>query len=67
MKRILLGLVALTYAVLVGISRMYLCVHWPTDVIAGAAIGALVAVLVVWFAYRYVPWFRDLGRECQDV
>ena len=59
------GLIALAYAVLVGISRMYLCVHWPTDVIAGAAIGVLVAVLVVWFAYRYVPWFRDLGRECQ--
>ena len=56
------GAVAMVYAALVGISRLYLCVHWPTDVIAGALIGIAVAFLAVWFMSRWVPYFRDLDR-----
>lgn len=40
------GAVATAFAILVGISRLYLCVHWPTDVLAGAVIGILSAVAV---------------------
>ena len=37
---------AYSFAVLMAFSRMYLYVHYPTDVLAGAIIGTLSAVLV---------------------
>ncbi|MDO5862061.1 MAG: phosphatase PAP2 family protein [Thermoplasmata archaeon] len=54
------GIPALVFAALVGISRMYLYMHWPTDVLAGALIGIAVAYLCVWFMSRYIPAYRDL-------
>lgn len=55
------GSVALVYASLVGLSRVYLCVHWPTDVLAGAVIGAVAAVAAVWVMSR-LPFFRETDR-----
>lgn len=40
------GAAALALAVLIGFSRMYLYVHYPTDVLAGALIGTGLAFLV---------------------
>ncbi|MEQ7872476.1 phosphatase PAP2 family protein [Sphingomonas sp. ASV193] len=38
---------AVATSLLIGLSRIYLGVHWPSDVLAGWAIGILVATLAV--------------------
>ena len=40
-----LGIPALCIAVLIAFSRLYLYVHYPTDVLAGAALGLFVSFL----------------------
>ncbi len=50
------GIAAIVLAVLTCLSRMYLYVHYPTDVLAGAALGVidgLLAVFIVKKAYEY--------------
>jgi undecaprenyl-diphosphatase len=41
---------ALALAVGVGLSRIYLRVHFPLDVLAGALLGAAIGALVAWAA-----------------
>jgi len=50
-----LALVGVAYAVLVGWSRMYLGVHYPLDVLAGAGIGMAVGS-AAWLALQVLPW-----------
>jgi undecaprenyl-diphosphatase len=56
--RVYLVALAMTLALLVGVSRVYLSVHWPTDVIAGWTIGAawalLCAVIAVYLQRRHI-------------
>lgn len=49
------GLTAILFAALIGFSRMYLYVHYPTDVLAGMALGMLIAVIVWAIAKKVAP------------
>lgn len=54
---------ALLVTGLVGVSRVYLGVHWPTDVLAGWIAGGTWALLC-WLLAR---WLQGLGQvECED-
>ena len=50
------GAVLLAVAALIGFSRMYLFMHFPTDVLFGAVLGAALAVLTVWALNSLCDW-----------
>ena len=43
------GILTYVFAALIGFSRMYLFVHFPTDVLFGALLGIVLAILAVKF------------------
>lgn len=54
------GIPAVILALLIGLSRLYLGVHYPTDVLAGILIGTLIAFVVVAIgAY----WMRRAAKD----
>lgn len=46
------GILAIIFAALIAFSRMYLFVHYPTDIIGGIALGIFDAVLVYMVAKK---------------
>ena len=58
------GVPALVLALLIAFSRMYLYVHYPSDVLAGLLLGVLSALA----GMRLVSflWSRRLGAHARD-
>lgn len=54
-----LGIPALIIAVLVALSRLYLYVHYPTDVIAGAVLGILFGFIACIIVNRVVKIYSE--------
>ena len=46
------GIAALVLAVLIAFSRLYLYVHYPTDVLVSVVLGFVLALLGNWLAHR---------------
>ena len=58
------GIGALLIAALIAFSRLYLYVHFPTDVFAGFVIGVVIALLCVKFIKPRIPekWRGELNE-----
>ena len=57
--------VGVVLAALMGFSRLYVGVHFPTDVLAGMAVGLLCGWLAC-LLWRQVPAWRRLEPPCQQ-
>lgn len=64
-----LGIIAYIYAALVAFSRMYLYVHYPSDIIGGIALGigcGIGAVALVKLIYRKIDKHKELKAEQKE-
>lgn len=62
-----LGIAAVAYAVLVAYSRLYLGVHYPTDVLCGCIIGILgSAAVYLLYSRKFDLALYRLGRHGED-
>ena len=50
-------------AVLIAFSRLYLYVHWPSDVLAGGVLGAALGFAAQWLAEKFWSKQDDLRRK----
>ncbi|MCM1530069.1 MAG: phosphatase PAP2 family protein [Alistipes sp.] len=57
-----LGIAAFAAAALIAFSRMYLYVHFPTDIIGGAVIGSAVGIAAVLVMEKYF-FCSKIGRK----
>ena len=57
------GGILLTISLLVSLSRIYLGVHYPSQVIAGILLGIMFGFLASKIARRYFPFFQQLAAN----
>jgi undecaprenyl-diphosphatase len=61
-----LEMIAVAFAVVMGLSRVYLRAHWLSDVVAGVALGTAVAIAIAVMIHYVVARGRDPVSDVPD-
>lgn len=48
-----IGIIAIIFASLIAFSRLYVGVHYPTDVLVGIITGTFISIFIVWIDNKY--------------
>lgn len=56
------GLISIIMACLIAFSRMYLFVHFPTDILGGAILGTVISILV-YYGYKKIREDNKFKKE----
>ena len=63
-----LGIPATVLAVLIAFSRLYLCVHYPTDVLASILLGVAIALLATWLVNKgWALWEKKYKKPAVEA
>lgn len=61
-KNVNIGIFAYILAVLIGFSRLYLYVHFPTDVLMGILLGTAIAFAIVYISKKLTQKYNDFAN-----
>ena len=61
------GIAALVFAVLIAFSRLYLQVHYPTDVLGGAMLGTLWGMLACWIVDTVIKRYQMKKKRTKKL
>ena len=57
------GIPALILAALIALSRLYVCVHYPSDVLCGTLLGIVIAIISVWLITRSNAFRKNMQED----
>ena len=61
-KKKLWAIPALILAFMIAASRIYVCVHYPSDVFAGLIIGTVLGIVGYYLTKAVLKWFEKTGK-----
>ena len=57
------GIPVLILAALIALSRLYVCVHYPSDVLCGTLLGIVIAIISVWLITRSNAFRKNMQED----